>query len=49
MSLKVTEDLYNFVTNEAERLGVPMNALIIFALNDYRERKENVKEQKEND
>lgn len=40
MSLKVSEELYNYIAAEAEREGLSMNAVIIFALNNYR--KENM-------
>lgn len=36
MSLKVSEDLYNYIAAEAEKEGLSMNAVIIFALNNYR-------------
>lgn len=49
MSLNVPEDLYNFIALESKRVGVPMNAFVIFALNDYRERKEAIKEHQKND
>ena len=36
MSIKVSEELYDFIANEAEREGLSMNAVIIFALNNYK-------------
>lgn len=36
MSIKVSEDLYNYIATEAEREGLSMNAVIIFALNNYK-------------
>lgn len=36
MSIKVSEDLYNYIAAEAEREGLSMNAVIIFALNNYK-------------
>lgn len=36
MSIKVSEDLYNYIAAEAEKDGLSMNAVIIFALNNYR-------------
>ena len=36
MSIKVSEELYNFIADEAEREGLSMNAVIIFALNNYK-------------
>jgi len=36
MSIKVSEELYNYIANEAEREGLSMNAVIIFALNNYK-------------
>ena len=36
MSIKVSEDLYNYIATEAAREGLSMNALIIFALNNYK-------------
>ena len=31
MSIKVSEELYNYISAEAEREGLSMNAVIIFA------------------
>lgn len=36
MSIKVSEELYNYIAAEAEREGLSMNAVIIFALNTYK-------------
>lgn len=36
MSIKVSEELYNYISNEAEKEGLSMNAVIIFALNTYK-------------
>lgn len=36
MSIKVSEELYNYISDEAEREGLSMNAVIIFALNNYK-------------
>jgi len=36
MSIKVSEELYNYIAGEAEREGLSMNAVIIFALNNYK-------------
>lgn len=36
MSIKVSEELYNYISEEAEREGLSMNAVIIFALNNYK-------------
>ena len=36
MSIKVSEELYNYISTEAEREGLSMNAVIIFALNNYK-------------
>ena len=36
MSIKVSEDLYNYIANEAESNGLSMNAVIIFALTNYK-------------
>lgn len=36
MSIKVSEGLYNYIAEEAEREGLSMNAVIIFALNAYK-------------
>ena len=36
MSIKVSEELYDFIATEAEREGLSMNAVIIFALNNYK-------------
>ena len=36
MSIKVSEELYNYIAAEAEREGLSMNAVIIFALNNYK-------------
>lgn len=36
MSIKVSEELYNYISNEAEKEGLSMNAVIIFALNNYK-------------
>ena len=36
MSIKVSEELYNYIAGEAEREGLSMNAVIIFALNTYK-------------
>lgn len=36
MSIKVSEELYSFISDEAEREGLSMNAVIIFALNTYK-------------
>ena len=36
MSIKVSEELYNYIASEAEREGLSMNAVIIFALNNYK-------------
>lgn len=36
MSIKVSEELYNYIAEEAEREGLSMNAVIIFALNNYK-------------
>lgn len=36
MSIKVSEELYDFIASEAEREGLSMNAVIIFALNNYK-------------
>lgn len=36
MSIKVSEELYNYISGEAEREGLSMNAVIIFALNNYK-------------
>ena len=36
MSIKVSEELYDYIANEAEREGLSMNAVIIFALNNYK-------------
>ena len=36
MSIKISEDLYNYITAEAEREGLSRNAVIIFALNNYK-------------
>lgn len=36
MSIKVSEELYNYIATEAEREGLSMNAVIIFALNNYK-------------
>ena len=35
MSIKVSEELYDFIAGEAEKNGLSMNAVIIFALNTY--------------
>ena len=35
-SIKVSEELYDFTASEAEREGLSMNAVIIFALNNYK-------------
>lgn len=36
MSIKVSEELYNYIADEAAREGLSMNAVIIFALNNYK-------------
>ena len=36
MSIKVSEELYHFIAAEAEREGLSMNAVVIFALNNYK-------------
>lgn len=36
MSIKVSEELYDFIAKEAEKDGLSMNAVIIFALNTYK-------------
>ena len=36
MSIKVSEELYDYIAQEAEREGLSMNAVIIFALNNYK-------------
>lgn len=36
MSIKISEELYNYITAEAEREGLSRNAVIIFALNNYK-------------
>ena len=36
MSIKVSEELYDFIAAEADREGLSMNAVIIFALNNYK-------------
>lgn len=36
MSLKVSEDLYDFISQEAANRGLTMNAVVIFALENYR-------------
>lgn len=36
MSIKVSEDLYNYISSVAEREGLSMNAVIIFALKNYK-------------
>lgn len=35
MSLSVSEELYNNISDEAEKRGLTMNAVIIFALENY--------------
>lgn len=39
MSIKVSQELYDFIATEAEREGLSMNAVIIFALNNYKAQK----------
>lgn len=36
MSIKISEDLYNYIHAQAQSEGLSMNAVIIFALNNYR-------------
>ena len=36
MSIKISEELYNYISAEAEREGLSRNAVIIFALNNYK-------------
>lgn len=36
ISLRVSEELYDYIAEEAERDGLSMNAVIIFALNNYK-------------
>lgn len=35
MSIKVSEEMYNWVSDEAEKRGLTMNAVVIFALETY--------------
>lgn len=37
MTIKISEELYKFINAEAEREGLSMNAVIIFALNNYKQ------------
>ena len=36
MSIKISEELYDYISAEAEREGLSRNAVIIFALNNYK-------------
>lgn len=36
ISLKVSEDLYNWIREESENEGMTMNSLIVVALKEYR-------------
>lgn len=36
MSIKISEDLHNYIHAQAQSEGLSMNAVIIFALNNYR-------------
>lgn len=35
MSIKVSEEMYSWVSEEAEKRGLTMNAVVIFALETY--------------
>jgi len=35
MSLKVSEELYDFISADGEKRGLSMNAVVIFALETY--------------
>lgn len=35
MSIKVSEDMYEWIQSEGEKRGLTMNAVIIFALETY--------------
>ena len=35
MSIKVSEEMYNWISDEAEKRGLTMNAVVIFALETY--------------
>jgi len=39
MSLKVSSELYEFINEQATKEGLSMNAIIIFALNNYKDQK----------
>lgn len=39
MSIKVSEELYDWVASEAETRGLTMNAVVIFALETYQKEK----------
>ncbi|SHT65825.1 Uncharacterised protein [Mycobacteroides abscessus subsp. abscessus] len=34
-SIRLTEDMHEWYKREAEKIGIPMNALMIFALKQY--------------
>lgn len=34
-SLRLTEEMHEWYKEEAEKIGIPMNALIIFAMKQY--------------
>lgn len=35
MSIKVSEDLYNYIQEDAKKRGLTMNAVVVFALENY--------------
>lgn len=39
MSIKVSEDLYEWIAKEAETRGLTMNAVVIFAIETYQKEK----------
>jgi len=40
MSIKVAEELYEWISKEADKRGLTMNAVIIFALETYQNQRE---------
>lgn len=41
MSLKVSDELYNLISSEAEERALTMNAVVIFALENHYNQKNN--------
>lgn len=39
MSIRISDELHEFLNNEAAREGLSMNAIVVFALNGYKDQK----------